>query len=68
MAEYTPQELISRFEQLRNARRTWEDHWQEIADHLIPRKATITVVRTPGTKAPVARLDGLICRSPIMRN
>ena len=53
--EYTGRQLIERFESLRNGRRTWEDHWQEIADHLIPRKATITTIRTPGTKAHTKR-------------
>ena len=53
--EYTGRELIERYESLRNNRRTWEDHWQELADHLIPRKATITTVRTPGTKAHTKR-------------
>ena len=55
MTEYTARELIERFDALRNARRVWDDHFQEIADHLIPRKATINTIRTPGTKAHTKR-------------
>jgi len=43
--------LIKRFNALHVGRRnTWEAHWQEIGDHLIPRKSDITVRRTPGEK------------------
>ena len=43
-------ELIARFNHLANERYTWESHWQEIADYVLPRKAEITVKRTPGEK------------------
>lgn len=31
-------------------RGTWEDHWQEILDYVMPRKADITFVRSKGEK------------------
>ena len=31
-------------------RHTWEDHWQEILDYTMPRKADITFVRSKGEK------------------
>jgi hypothetical protein len=31
-------------------RQTWEDHWQEILDYTMPRKADITFVRSKGEK------------------
>ena len=39
--------LLSRFGSLENMRSTWESHWQEIADYVVPRKAAIagTMVR-----------------------
>lgn len=43
-------EIVSRFEKLANERYTWESHWQEIAEYVLPRKAEITVRRTPGEK------------------
>lgn len=48
--------LIKRFNTLTVKRRnTWEAHWQEIGDHLIPRKSDITVRRTPGEKKQAQR-------------
>ena len=44
--------LLKRFGSLENQRQTWESHWQEIADYVVPRKADVTKVRSPGDKAP----------------
>ena len=49
--EYTGKELVERYSQGMQAHRLWEPHWQSIADHLLPRKATINTVRTRGEKA-----------------
>lgn len=33
-----------------SSRETWEDHWQEILDYVMPRKADVTLVRAKGEK------------------
>ena len=38
-------------------RGTWEDHWQEILDYVMPRKADITTVRSKGTKRTEVLFD-----------
>ena len=35
---------------LEAVRQTWEDHWQEILDYVMPRKADVTFVRSKGEK------------------
>ena len=35
---------------LESVRQTWEDHWQEILDYVMPRKADVTFVRSRGEK------------------
>jgi len=45
--EQRAQQIISYFEDLKNARSNWENHWQEIADHSLGRR-DFTVVREPG--------------------
>lgn len=42
--------LIKRFDSIKSARSNWEDHWQDCADYCLPQKATITNIRSPGTK------------------
>lgn len=44
---------------LRGERGTWESHWQEIEDHIVPRKNTVTVERTPGQKRTFQLLDNV---------
>ena len=39
-----------RLNQMQGNRGTWEDHWQEILDYVMPRKADITFKRTKGEK------------------
>ena len=50
MQDKTAAMLVDRFQQLRTQRSTWESHWQEIADYMLPRKADITQQRTRGDK------------------
>ena len=50
--------LMNRLERLATYRKTWESHWQEIADYVIPRKADITQSRTPGDKRMEKVFDG----------
>lgn len=42
---------------LSGERGTWETHWQEIADYIIPRRNTITASRTSGDKRTWQLLD-----------
>ena len=50
--------LLKRFGSLENQRQTWESHWQEIADYVVPRKADVTKVRSPGDKRSELIFDG----------
>ena len=42
--------IKKRMNQMEGSRGTWEDHWQEILDYVMPRKADITFKRTKGEK------------------
>tara|TARA_R100000995_G_scaffold30176_3_gene13436 strand:- start:17447 stop:19063 length:1617 start_codon:yes stop_codon:yes gene_type:complete len=42
--------LLKQLQQLEQQRKTWENHWQEIGDYIIPRKADVTLSRTAGDK------------------
>jgi Bacteriophage head to tail connecting protein len=44
---------------LKGERGTWENHWQEVADHILPRKNTINTTRTPGEKRTWQLLDNV---------
>ena len=50
--------LVDRFSTLKTTRSTWESHWQEIADYMLPRKADITQQRTRGDKRNQVIFDG----------
>jgi len=43
-------EVIKRFDSLSADRGNWEIWWQDLAKYCIPRKATITEEKSPGTK------------------
>ena len=40
--------LKKRLNSVSSNRGTWEDHWQEILDYVMPRKADVTITRTKG--------------------
>jgi len=46
----TPKELIAITNNLKSDRQTWENHWQEIGDFVIPRRGEVTVKFSPGQK------------------
>jgi hypothetical protein len=50
MTDQRADDAIRRQEQLSARRATWETHWQEIADRVLPRQAEFTGERTPGAK------------------
>lgn len=43
-------QIIEKFEKLKSDRMNWDDHWQEIADYVLPRKDDIYKTRTFGEK------------------
>jgi hypothetical protein len=43
-------DLLKRFGKLVTQRQTWESHWQEVADYMMPRKADVTKQRSKGDK------------------
>ena len=53
----TPTECVRRFEELKARRQTWEYHWQELAEYIMPDKSDITVVDYPGVKKNVHLFD-----------
>ena len=55
--------LLNRLTTLRNQRRVWESHWQEIGDYVVPRKADITQKRTSGAKRTEKIYDGTATHS-----
>ena len=58
--EYVKKRLAS----MESNRGTWEDHWQEILDYVMPRKADVTTVRAKGEK----RTDVLFDSTAITAN
>ena len=53
----TPEQIIKRFDKLKADRQTWEQHWQELADYMLPRKNDIQRQFTPGQKRNTQILD-----------
>ena len=51
------EQIIARFEKLHSDRVTWENHWQELADYILPRKNEIQRVPTPGEKRNLRLFD-----------
>jgi len=58
MADETAQILLKQFGSLETQRQTWESHWQEVADYVVPRKADVTKNRSPGDKRSELVFDG----------
>ena len=58
MSDEIAEILHDQLSQLQNKRTTWESHWQEIADFVVPRKADITKKRTQGDKRNAQIFDG----------
>ena len=49
--------IKKRLDKLETDRSTWEDHWQEILDYVMPRKADITFTRSRGEKRTEVLFD-----------
>ncbi|MDA1100812.1 MAG: portal protein [Proteobacteria bacterium] len=56
--EQSAVEIIRRHDALDGARGAWKAHWQEIADYIIPRKATVNRTPSPGGKRTERQFDG----------
>lgn len=54
-----PKQVKKTLNVLRGERGTWESHWQEVEDHIVPRKNTITTTRTDGAKRTFQLLDNV---------
>ena len=50
--------VLETYSSLKTQRNTWESHWQEVADYMLPRKADITQKRTKGDKRHDQIFDG----------
>ncbi|MEQ8246096.1 MAG: portal protein [Alphaproteobacteria bacterium] len=50
-------DIIQRYEDLKSRRGTWEAHWQDVLDVTLPRKADVTVARSPGAKRSEKMFD-----------
>jgi hypothetical protein len=57
MSDLNPKQIIERVERLKGERSNWEQHWQEIANFMLPRKDTIVRMRSPGEKRNTFLLD-----------
>ena len=42
--------VVKRFDSLAGDRGTWEQHWEEIAERVLPRQIGFVGARTPGEK------------------
>lgn len=50
--------LNTRYQTLKSQRSNWEQHWQQLADYMLPRKADIVKKRTQGDKRTDLIYDG----------
>ena len=57
MPKYTPKQVIERVNKLKGDRGTIENHWQEIADFIFPRKNDFITEFTPGEKRNAQVVD-----------
>jgi hypothetical protein len=55
--KFTPEEHIERLEQRKQFRSTFENHWQELADHILPEHNNIRNRQTAGTKKGITLFD-----------
>ena len=51
-------ELLARHKRLKEARRGWESHWQELAEVMLPRRADFTAERAGGARRTQHLFDG----------
>jgi hypothetical protein len=59
LKKYNVKQLKEKVEHLKAERKLWEDHWQDVADYILPRKNTITVEKSPGDRRGVNLLTNV---------
>lgn len=59
----TPKQIKQEYERLKSGRGIWEQHWQECADYIVPKKGNVTVQTSPGEKRGVRLLDNTAMQS-----
>lgn len=59
----TTTDYKTRYDQLKADRSTWENHWQDVADYVYPRRADFTTTRTAGAKEGVELYDSTAVHS-----
>lgn len=59
----SPEQVISRYDHLKSDRATWETHWQECYDYMLPRKADVIVTHHPGEKKNTHLFDNTAMHS-----
>lgn len=60
------QEIIKRYDQLESERGTWENHWIEIADRVLPRYADTMSVSDDGITRGAKRTNKMIDSTPAL--
>ena len=50
--------IMERWDEMDARRGTWRSHWQDVTDHVMPRKADIETKRSPGEKRTEKQFDG----------
>jgi len=52
-----PKQVVDRFNNLKSDRGTWETHWQELTDYILPNRNDVTTTIQPGSKRNLVLLD-----------
>ena len=55
--------FINRVNSLKSERSTWENHWQEVADYIVPNKNNVINEFTPGQKRNIHLFDNTAVHS-----
>ena len=58
MPDPTIDTILENFERMKSRRSTWEQHWQDLSEVMLPRRATFTAALTPGSKRTAKIFDG----------
>ena len=55
----TVEQIKNKIDRLKSERSVWESHWQEVTEHVLPRRSRITTQRTEGRKENFQLLDSI---------
>lgn len=59
-----PEQIIARFNHLKGERGTWENHWTDLGNYVLPNRSDVTTSLTPGQK----RVPWLLDNTAMMSN